>query len=175
MNLVKNGVWQYNEFRFSGGNIKMVRKEERERMRKDALAGLILVFALMMAGSMPLPGWAEEKAKAEAPAKEMTIARAVVATGIENLEPVGVAAAFPASTARVYCFLEATQIDQDTEVSLIWFYGSKEMRKLTLPVKAGPRWRTWAYKNLGGQKGDWKVEIKDAQEKFLKDVAFKIE
>jgi hypothetical protein len=144
-------------------------------MRKDALAVLILVFAFATAGSSFHPGWAEEKAKPEAPAKEMTIARAVVATGIENLEPVGAAATFPASTERVYCFLEATHIDQDTEVSLTWFYGGKEMGKITLPLKAGPRWRTWAYKNLGGQEGEWKVEIKDAQGNLLKEVPFKVQ
>jgi DUF2914 family protein len=36
--------------------------------------------------------------------------------------------------------------------------------------EAGPRWRTWVDKKVGGMKGDWKVEIKDADGKVLKDV-----
>jgi hypothetical protein len=39
----------------------------------------------------------------------------------------------------------------------------------------GPRWRTYAFKNLWGLKGDWRVEIKDADGNLLKDVKFKVE
>jgi hypothetical protein len=144
-------------------------------MRKCAFIGLFLFWALAAAGIMPLSGFTQEKAKPETPAKEITIARAVMATGVENQEPVGSAETFPASTEKVYCFIEATNISQDTEISFVWFYGDKEVRKITLPLKSGPRWRTWAYKNLGGQKGDWKVEVKDASGKVLKEVKFKVE
>ena len=47
--------------------------------------------------------------------------------------------------------------------------------KFSLPLKMGSRWRTFAYKNLNGMKGEWKVEIKGADGKLLKDVAFKVE
>jgi hypothetical protein len=49
------------------------------------------------------------------------------------------------------------------------------MRKVNLPVKVGPRWRTWAFKNLRGSKGEWKVEILDAGGNLIKDVKFKVE
>jgi hypothetical protein len=71
--------------------------------------------------------------------------------------------------------LEATNIARDTEISFVWSYGDKEMLKTTLPLKTGPKWRTYANKNLRGLKGDWKVEIKDAGGKVLKDVKFKVE
>ncbi|MFH1756727.1 MAG: DUF2914 domain-containing protein, partial [Pseudomonadota bacterium] len=66
-------------------------------------------------------------------------------------------------------------IPKDMEISITWFHGQKEMRKINLPLKAGSRWRTYAHKNLGGLKGDWKVEIKDAEGKLLKDLTFKVE
>jgi hypothetical protein len=94
---------------------------------------------------------------------------------VENLEPVGVAETFPASTEKVYCFLEATDIAKDTEVSFVWFSGEKEMSKFSVPLKEGPRWRTYADKNLGEMKGDWKVEIRDPEGKVVKDVKFKVE
>jgi len=144
-------------------------------MERHGVKGLTLVFALVVAVLLGVPGWAQEKAKASAPTQEMAISRAVLATGVENREPAGSGEAFPASTEKVYCFIEATHIGKDTEVSLIWLYGNKEMRKMNLPLKAGPKWRTWAHKNLGGQKGDWKVEIKDAEGKLLKEVKFKVE
>jgi hypothetical protein len=127
---------------------------------------------VMAAGVMVLQAHGQEKAKESA---EFTIARLVVGTGVENTEPAGVAETFPASTEKVTCFLEATNIAKDSEVTFVWFYGEKEMLKTTLPLKMGPRWRTYANKNLMGLKGDWKVEIRDPGGNVLKDVKFKVE
>ncbi len=133
---------------------------------------LLLVFALAVSLGLASSVSGQEKAKETG---LFTIARAVVGTGVENGEPVGAAEAFPASTEKVYCFVEATNITKDTEISFIWFYGDKEMLKFNLPLKAGAKWRTFANKNLRGMKGDWKVEIKDADGNLLKDVKFKVE
>jgi hypothetical protein len=103
------------------------------------------------------------------------IARAVIGTAVENLEPKGVAETFPASTETVYCFLEAKNLPKDTEVTFVWFMGDKEMLKFNTTLKAGARWRTYASKNLYGKKGDWKVEIKDAAGTVLKEVKFTVE
>jgi hypothetical protein len=103
------------------------------------------------------------------------VKRLVVGTGVENLEPVGAAETFPASTEKVSCFLEATHIAKDTEVTFVWFNGDKELSKFSAPLKTGPRWRTHAEKNLRGLKGDWKVEIRDTEGKVVKDVKFKVE
>jgi len=107
--------------------------------------------------------------------KEFTIARLVVGTGVENREPVGVAETFPATTDKVYCFLEATEISKNVEVSFVWFYGQKEMLKTNLPLQTGPKWRTFANKNVGGMKGDWKVEVRDSKGNLVKDIKFKVE
>ena len=105
----------------------------------------------------------------------LEIAQAVIGTGVENLEPKGVAETFPASTEKVYCFVEAKNVPDDTEVVFVWSLGDKEMLKFSTSLKAGARWRTYATKNLYGKKGDWKVEIKDAAGKALKEVKFKVE
>lgn len=141
------------------------------------------MILLVVAGlGVGLPVYAQEKAKQESPAKEMgkeatafAVKRLVVGTGVENGEPVGVAERFPASTEKVYCFLEATDISKDTEVSFVWFNGDKELSKFSVPLNQGPRWRTYVYKNLRGLKGDWKVEIRDPDGKVVKDVKFKVE
>jgi hypothetical protein len=124
------------------------------------------------------PAKAPAPKKETAPAKEkgeFAIARAVVGTGVENKELVGAADAFPASTEKVSCFIEATNVPKDMDLTTVWSMGDKEMRKINTTVKAGPRWRTWVDKKVGGMKGDWKVEIKDADGKVLKDVKFKVE
>jgi len=151
-------------------------------MKKHGTALWVLVLMVIGVLGIVLLAYAQEKAKQEAPPKEMgketasfAVKRLVVGTGVENGEPVGVAETFPASTEKVTCFLEATDIAKDTEVSFVWFSGEKEMSKFSVPLKEGPRWRTYAYKNLREVKGDWKVEVRDANGKVVKDVKFKVE
>ena len=147
-------------------------------MRKQGAEILVLVLMMVAVWGMILPVYAQEKGKQEGAAKEMApfaVKRLVVGTGVENLEPVGVAETFPASTEKVSCFLEATDIAKDTEVTFVWFSGEKEMSKFSVPIKEGPRWRTYADKNLREIKGDWKVEIRDPEGKVVKDVKFKVE
>ena len=133
-------------------------------MKKGIVLSILFVMAIL--GMSPLASGQEN---------EFTIARLVVGTGVENREPVGVADTFPAATEKVYCFLEATEISKDTEVSFVWFHGDKEMLKTSLPLKTGPKWRTFADKNVEGMKGDWKVEIRDSGGKLVKEVKFKVE
>ena len=147
-------------------------------MKKHRTGILILVLMVIAVWGMILPVYAQEKAKEESAPKESTpfaVKRLVIGTGVENGEPAGVAETFPASTEKVYCFLEATDIAKDTEVSFVWFSGENEMSKFSVPLKEGPRWRTYAYKNLREIKGDWKVEIRDSEGKVVKDVKFKVE
>ena len=65
---------------------------------------------------------------------------------MENSEPLGVAETFPASTEKVYCFLEAADIPKDTKISFVWYHGQNEMLKTTLSLEMGRRWRTFADK-----------------------------
>ena len=145
--------------------------------RREALI-LILVLTLAAAWGMIPQAYGQDRAKPEATQKEtarLNIARAVIGTGVEKSEPVGVAETFPASTEQVYCFVEAKEIGQDVEIAVVWLYGSKEMLKTVLPLKRGPRWRTYASKNLRGLKGDWKAEIRDAGGNVLSEAKFKVE
>jgi len=147
-------------------------------MKKHGTGILILVLMTIAVWGIILPAYAQEKAKQEGAPKEMApfaVKRLVVGTGVENGEPVGAAETFPASTEKVYCFLEANDIAKDTEVSFVWFNADKELSKFSVPLKEGSRWRTYAYKNLREMKGDWKVEIRDSEGKVVKDVKFKVE
>ncbi len=100
----------------------------------------------------------------------------VVSASIENKEPVGVAETFLSSTAteKVYCFLEARDIAEDTSVSFVWYFEEKEKARINLPLRKGSRWRTYSSKNLAGLKGNWKVELQDADGTILKTVEFTV-
>ena len=133
-------------------------------MKKGIVLSILFVMGMLV---ISLPASGQEN--------EFTIARLVIGTGVENREPVGVAETFPATTEKVYCFLEAIEIPKDTEISFVWFHGEKEMLKTNLPLQTGPKWRTFADKNIGGMKGDWKLEIRDVKGNLVKDVKFKVE
>lgn len=133
-------------------------------MKKGIVFSILFAMAILV---ISLPASGQEK--------EFTIARLVVGTGVEDREPVGVAETFPTTTEKVYCFLEATEISKDTEISFVWFHGEKEMLKTNLPLQTGPRWRTFANKNVAGMKGDWRVEIRDVNGNLVKDVKFMVE
>jgi len=147
-------------------------------MKKYGTGIFILVLLAIAVGGMVLAAYGQEKTKPEGTAKEtapFAVKRLVVGTGVENSEPVGTAETFPASTEKIYCFLEATDITKDMEVSFVWYNAEKELSKFSVPLKMGPRWRTYAYKNVREMKGDWKVEIKDPDGKVVKDIKFKVE
>ena len=133
-------------------------------MKKGIVLSILFVMSMLV---ISLPASGQEN--------EFAVARLVIGTGVENREPVGVAETFPATTEKVYCFLEATEILKDTEVSFVWFLGEKEMLKTNLPLQTSPKWRTFADKNIGGMKGDWKVEVRDVKGNLVKDIKFKVE
>jgi hypothetical protein len=146
-------------------------------MKSHKAAVLTVVSAILVLFGMTLLTYGQEKAEPKGTKEKagLSISRAVIGTGVENREPVGVAETFPATTEKVYCFIEAADIPKDSEVTFVWFHGQNEKLKTTLPLKEGKRWRTSADKSLRALKGDWKVEIKDAQGNLLKEVKFKVE
>jgi hypothetical protein len=98
-----------------------------------------------------------------------------IASSIENRGPVGIAASFPASQEKVYCYLDIKNVSKDTTITYVWTLGANEMGKVTQPVKTSSRWRTWGNKSIGGMKGDWKVDVLDESGALLKSAAFKVE
>ena len=134
----------------------------------------------LLAGGVSFTSYAQnENKKAPAPAAKevtgMSIVSLVVGTDVKNREAIGVAETFPSSTKKVICFMEAKNITGDTKVTFVWIYNGKELLKTDMTLKTGPKWRTRADKNLRGQKGDWKVEIRNAEGLVLKGVQFKVE
>ena len=141
-------------------------------MRKAGVLSLLIlacVFALHMTSSAS--GQEGKKSKEGA---DFSIAKIVVAEDVRDREPVGVAEVFPSSTEKVYCFIEATDIRENTEVTFIWYHEGKKLHTYSLPLMEGPRWRTFSYKNLHGMTGPWKVEIRDSAGNSIESISFKV-
>ena len=112
---------------------------------------------------------------AKAPEAGFPLVRMEIASSVENHEPVGIAASFPATQEKVYCFLEFRDIKKATTVNVVWTLGGKEMGKIPLAVKAMSKYRTWANKTVSGMKGDWKVDLVDESGTVLKSATFKVQ
>jgi hypothetical protein len=142
-------------------------------MKNKMILRIILAFAFIISLGIAYPAIGQEKA--EKCAQVFSISTMVVAEDVQDREPVGVSETFPASTEKVYCFIEATNISENTEATFVWYHEGQEMRTFTLPIMQGHRWRTFAYKNLHGKTGNWKVEVKDETGNSVKAITFKVE
>jgi len=149
------------------------------------IAGVVLAQQTPTAAPAPAapavpaaPGAPASPAKTpatRAPAASLTISRLEIAGSIENREPVGIAASFPSTQEKVYCYIEFKDVPQDTTITYVWTLGQNDMGKVTQQVKKSSRWRTWANKSLGGMKGDWKVDVLNESGAVLKSATFKVE
>ena len=120
-------------------------------MRTAYMMVFIMALSISVAGSMVSPAYGEEGPvqKEMAPAvHDFSLERMAVATAVQDREPVDVSDTFPASTEKVYCFIEAKDISADVQVTFVWYYEGKELHRFTLPLEKGPKWRTFSSKNL---------------------------
>ena len=157
-----------------------------------ALIGCLVFILFLAAGvvlaqqtptpSMPaepaspaMPATPENPPTAPAPAAALAISRMEIASSVENREPVGIAASFPETQEKVYCYLEFKDVPQDATVTYVWTLGQNDMGKVTQQVKKSSRWRTWASKTIGGMKGNWKVDVMDESGAVLKSATFMVE
>ncbi|MDH4320542.1 MAG: DUF2914 domain-containing protein [Desulfobulbaceae bacterium] len=114
-------------------------------------------------------------AKAEEAAK-FTIARLVVCTNVDAMEPeLGTDEKFPLRLGKVSCFLEARQISADTTIRFVWKHNGVIQAKIPVLLKKGWRWRTYSHKKLDAKSGNWSVEIHDANGAVVDTVTFAVE
>ena len=130
------------------------------------ILGIIITFTLMLffsttSSSMDDPGF--------------TIARMVMCESIADKEPANTTDVFSADMEKVYCFLEAKEIENDTTVTFVWYFESKEMARVSLPLTKGKRWRTYANKKLAGLKGTWQVELQESSGIVLNTISFQVQ
>lgn len=132
-------------------------------------------MALILIASLPKSSLAASQAQGEKESRLFGISKMVIAENVQNREPVGVSETFPASTEKVYCFIEVIDIKEDAEVTFVWYHEEQELETFTIPIMRGQRWRTFAYKNLYGRTGTWEVEIKDKEDNPIKSIKFTVE
>ena len=107
-------------------------------------------------------------------AAEIQVEQGVITTGIMDRNPVDVQESYPSAVGRLLCFTRITGADGDTVIYHVWYRGGKEMSRVELPVRSVD-WRTWSSKTILPEwKGEWKVDVLDAQGKTLKTIHFSL-
>jgi len=94
----------------------------------------------------------------------LRVVRAYVCRGIEQSEPTEAGKSFipePDGLLRLCCFSEiGGALDPDT-ILHVWYWGEREMARVSLPVKSS-RWRTWSTKKILNEwRGQWRIDITD--------------
>lgn len=129
--------------------------------------GGLAAFAIVLLSSAP--------AAAQSPSGPFEVARLVVCADVQDRSPVDIRDVFPAETQRVFCFLEARDIQTTTDVKMVWYHEESELARVSLTVGQGPRWRTYSSKQIMGRSGNWKVYLLDSADNTLASVQFAIE
>jgi Protein of unknown function (DUF2914) len=97
-----------------------------------------------------------------------------ICTSVENRQPKGTDSVFAADAGQLYCYTKLVSETDMSKVSHVWFYQDKQMSKIDLTMKA-KTWRTWSSKTiLPDWKGDWRVEVQDAEGTVISRISFKI-
>ncbi|MFA5162215.1 MAG: DUF2914 domain-containing protein [Elusimicrobiales bacterium] len=135
-------------------------------MRKYAIVAIpVFAFAGAALAQNAAPAKAEP-AKAEAaadaakpaqPASALKAEKLVIASAVENREPVGETADFPAGTEKAFCWMKVSGAAEGT-VTHVWYLEGKKVAEVPLQIKYDPM-RTWSSKTVSP--GSWKVEAVD--------------
>ena len=94
-----------------------------------------------------------------------TLERFTTCKQVQDREPVGITSEFSLNDNsldenKVYAYLEATGIIDDTSVTFAWLFEGEETSRYTVDIDRGVRWRTYAYKTINAtQKGQWEVKL----------------
>jgi hypothetical protein len=144
-----------------------------DKMKNKTAWVIIFAFAVIVSFGINSPAIGQEKTGKCT--QLFSVSTMVAAEDVQNRKPVGVAETFSASTEKVYCFIKAANIAENTEAAFVWYHEGQEMHSFSLPLMQGQKWRTFAYKNLHGKTGNWKVEIKDKRGNSVKSITFKVE
>lgn len=117
--------------------------------------------------------WAPLQAQ-QGSVEDATVARAVVATDVEEREPVGEATQFPATVGQLVFYTVLEGNFSETQFEHVWIREGEEVARVPLRA-AGPRWRTWSAKTIPAEwTGDWSVKVVDSEGNELSTVDFTV-
>lgn len=114
-------------------------------------------------------------AAAQAEAGSLSVAEAVVTTGVQERQPVDEVSTVSADVGRVFLWTRVTGAQGEVEVAHVWYHGDQEMARVPVRV-ASPNWRTWTSKEiLPHWTGSWRVEVEGPGGQVLHSASFQVQ
>jgi len=131
---------------------------------KKVLSILVgVLFLASFAAAQEKPGKATDQG--------LKVEKAVVATSVENREPVGENKEFEAAVGTVYCWTKVTAATTPATIKHLWYVGDQKVFEKALELKYTST-RTWSSKSI--KAGSWRVEITDDAGTVLSSVSFTV-
>ena len=105
---------------------------------------------------------------------QFKLLNAYVCEDVEEGIPSNRSVAFSVSIESICCYTLFDEIREDSSIYHRWLFHDKPVAKFKLFLKA-PRWATYSSIQLReADKGPWRVEIRDSNNRLLKTIRFSI-
>jgi hypothetical protein len=109
-----------------------------------------------------------------APSDQAKLVRAVLCERIEDFEPVQIAVVFSIDAGQISCFTSFDAVPDTTFVLHKWYRRDALVTSKRLTLKS-PSWSTYSSIQLReADKGPWRVDIYNANNKLLKTLRFSV-
>lgn len=103
-----------------------------------------------------------------------TLARAVMCESIEDYEPANAAVVFSVNSGKISCFTAFRNVPSATFTIHRWYRHDVLVTTKRLTLKS-PSWSTYSSIQLReADKGPWRVEIFDHEERLIKTLRFSV-
>jgi len=144
---------------------------------KNTIAVLFLIAAILSCFAQNIHG-AEGDDQGQAAATEkppgLTLVKAVMCEGIEDLEPKNETIIFSAELKSATCFTAFDPVPEKTVVYHNWFKRDQPNKKLKLTLKP-PKWSSFSKIRIRNtDAGPWRVEITDSDGKIFQILRFSV-
>lgn len=135
-------------------------------MSKPHLLLAVPLLVFLTAATLP--------AQVSADTSPVAVAEAVIATDVQDRQPVDNLTSVEANVGTVYCWTRITGAEGEMQVEHVWYHGQNEMARVSLTI-AGSNWRTWSSKNIVPDRaGEWRVDIVGPDGSVLDSVSFTV-
>ena len=126
----------------------------------------IIVAAFLLQGLI----FAQDK-PAPVASSGVRVEKIVVATSVDNREPVGENTEFQASAGTLSCWTKIIAASTPTTIKHVWYADGNKVFEQPLEIKM-PSTRTWSTKSV--HPGSWKVDVTDESGAVLSTVSFAV-
>lgn len=99
---------------------------------------------------------------------------AIICEEMQDHSPVNPGVVFSVATGKVFCFTVFSSVHEKTHVYHVWYHEDKLITKRKLSL-GQPHWKTYSSVQLrDDDRGPWRVEILDHNNKLLETLRFSI-